>query len=239
MPAGAGSGLVAPPVGVTVLKIVGVAVAAVVLVMICNTDRGALVPIKGMPWIMLIVLGVSRGVDGPARPHEVRSLRLRHRRQRRGGAARRRQPRSHPHPVLRAVLVHRGYRRHRVRVAAAVGLDEPRRRAARAVRGRGRGHRRHQPLRRTGQADPRGAWVASSSPPSTTAWGSRASARRRSTSSPGSCSSPRSPSTPSPGGAVPPGPRSRAARARSARPARRGSCGRCPCAAAARTSGSW
>jgi D-xylose transport system permease protein len=51
-------GLVAPPVGVTVLKIVGVAVAAVVLVMICNTDRGALVPIKGMPWIVLIVIGV-------------------------------------------------------------------------------------------------------------------------------------------------------------------------------------
>ena len=28
------------------------------LVLICNTDRGALVPIKGMPWVVLIVLGV-------------------------------------------------------------------------------------------------------------------------------------------------------------------------------------
>ena len=58
MPAGAGAGSWRRPLGVTILKIVGVAVAAVVLVMICNTDRGALVPIKGMPWIVLIVLGV-------------------------------------------------------------------------------------------------------------------------------------------------------------------------------------
>ena len=46
------------PSSVTILKIVGAVVAAVVLVMICNTDRGALVPIEGMPWIVLIVIGV-------------------------------------------------------------------------------------------------------------------------------------------------------------------------------------
>jgi D-xylose transport system permease protein len=51
-------GLVAPPVGVTILKVLGAAAAGVVLVLICNTDRGVLVPIKGMPWIILIVLGV-------------------------------------------------------------------------------------------------------------------------------------------------------------------------------------
>ena len=51
-------GLAAPPVGLTVLKIVGAAVVGVVLVLICNTDRGALVPIKGVPWVLLIVLGV-------------------------------------------------------------------------------------------------------------------------------------------------------------------------------------
>jgi D-xylose transport system permease protein len=45
-------------VGITFLKIVGAAVAGVVLVMICNTNRGVLVPIKGVPWIVLIVLGV-------------------------------------------------------------------------------------------------------------------------------------------------------------------------------------
>jgi D-xylose transport system permease protein len=51
-------GLAAPPVGLTVLKIVGAAVVGVVLVLICNADRGALIPIKGVPWVLLIVLGV-------------------------------------------------------------------------------------------------------------------------------------------------------------------------------------
>jgi D-xylose transport system permease protein len=45
-------------VGLTVLKIAGVAAMGVALVLICNTDRGALVPIKGVPWVLLIVLGV-------------------------------------------------------------------------------------------------------------------------------------------------------------------------------------
>jgi D-xylose transport system permease protein len=51
-------GLVAPPASVTILKIAGTAVAGVVLVLICNTDRGRLIPIKGVPWVVLIVLGV-------------------------------------------------------------------------------------------------------------------------------------------------------------------------------------
>ena len=49
------SGLVAPPVSLTILKIAGVAVAGVVLVLICNTDRGVLVPIRGIPWVVLVV----------------------------------------------------------------------------------------------------------------------------------------------------------------------------------------
>jgi D-xylose transport system permease protein len=52
------SGLVAPPVSLTLLKIASFAVAGVVLVLICNTNRGRLVPIKGVPWVVLIVLGV-------------------------------------------------------------------------------------------------------------------------------------------------------------------------------------
>jgi len=52
------SGLVAPPVSITLLKVVVVAGFGVVLVAICNTNRGALVPIRGMPWVVLIVLGV-------------------------------------------------------------------------------------------------------------------------------------------------------------------------------------
>jgi D-xylose transport system permease protein len=49
------SGLVAPPLGVTISKIVLAAVLGVALVLICNTDRGALVPIRGVPWVLLIV----------------------------------------------------------------------------------------------------------------------------------------------------------------------------------------
>jgi ABC-type xylose transport system, permease component len=52
------SGLVAPPVGLTVIKIGGVAAAAVALLLVCNTNRGALIPIRGIPWVVLIVLGV-------------------------------------------------------------------------------------------------------------------------------------------------------------------------------------
>ena len=52
------SGLVAPPASLTILKIVASAVAGVVVVLICNTNRGRLIPIKGVPWVVLIVLGV-------------------------------------------------------------------------------------------------------------------------------------------------------------------------------------
>jgi D-xylose transport system permease protein len=52
------SGLVAPPVSLTVLKIAAAAAAGVALVLVCNTNRGRLIPIKGVPWVVLIVLGV-------------------------------------------------------------------------------------------------------------------------------------------------------------------------------------
>ncbi|HYR63651.1 MAG TPA: ABC transporter permease [Actinomycetota bacterium] len=52
------SGLVAPPASLTLLKIAAVAVAGVALVLICNANRGLLVPIQGVPWVVLIVLGV-------------------------------------------------------------------------------------------------------------------------------------------------------------------------------------
>jgi len=51
-------GLVAPPASVTLLKIAGVAVAGVVLVMICNTNRGRLIAVRGMPWVVLVVIAV-------------------------------------------------------------------------------------------------------------------------------------------------------------------------------------
>jgi D-xylose transport system permease protein len=52
------AGLVAPPASFTLVKILGVILAGVAVVLICNTNRGVLVPIKGVPWVVLIVLGV-------------------------------------------------------------------------------------------------------------------------------------------------------------------------------------
>src|SRR3954452_1519162 len=45
------SGLVAPPVSLTVLRIVGALVAGVVVVLICNSDRGVVTPIQGVPYV--------------------------------------------------------------------------------------------------------------------------------------------------------------------------------------------
>jgi D-xylose transport system permease protein len=52
------SGLVAPPTSLTVLKVLGTVLAGVVVVLVCNTDRGRLIPIRGVPWVVLIVLAV-------------------------------------------------------------------------------------------------------------------------------------------------------------------------------------
>jgi D-xylose transport system permease protein len=52
------SGLVAPPLAVSLLKIGVMAAAGVALVLVCNTDRGALVPVQGVPYVVLIVVGV-------------------------------------------------------------------------------------------------------------------------------------------------------------------------------------
>jgi D-xylose transport system permease protein len=52
------SGLVAPPASVTLAKILGVLVCGVVVVLICNTDRGVITTIEGVPYVVLIVLGV-------------------------------------------------------------------------------------------------------------------------------------------------------------------------------------
>jgi D-xylose transport system permease protein len=53
------AGLVTPPISVTLLKIVVMAVAGVVVVLIGNSNRGtALASLRGVPWVVLIVLGV-------------------------------------------------------------------------------------------------------------------------------------------------------------------------------------
>ena len=52
------AGLVAPPPGLTWLKIIAVLIAGVALVLLCNTNRGALIAISGVPWVVLLVLAV-------------------------------------------------------------------------------------------------------------------------------------------------------------------------------------
>jgi D-xylose transport system permease protein len=53
------SGLVAPPLAVTLLKVGGMAVASAALVLICNTNRGAgFVAVEGVPYVVLVVLVV-------------------------------------------------------------------------------------------------------------------------------------------------------------------------------------
>ena len=52
------AGLVAPPRAVTLLKIGGALVGGVALVLLCNHDRGIFAPIRGVPWVVLLVVGV-------------------------------------------------------------------------------------------------------------------------------------------------------------------------------------
>ena len=52
------SGLTAPPRSFTVLKIVGALVGGVILILICNADRGRAVPVMGVPYVVLLVLAV-------------------------------------------------------------------------------------------------------------------------------------------------------------------------------------
>jgi D-xylose transport system permease protein len=52
------AGLVAPPLSVTLLKVGGVVVAAVVISLIANQNRGRLITLEGLPWAVLVVLAI-------------------------------------------------------------------------------------------------------------------------------------------------------------------------------------
>lgn len=52
------AGLVAPPVSITLLKVVAVIVAGIIVVLIANTNRGRSITLEGMPWSVLVVLAV-------------------------------------------------------------------------------------------------------------------------------------------------------------------------------------
>ena len=52
------AGLMAPPPSLSLAKIISVLAAGVLLVLLCNADRGILVPVYGMPWVILLVFAV-------------------------------------------------------------------------------------------------------------------------------------------------------------------------------------
>jgi D-xylose transport system permease protein len=52
------SNLAAPPASITALKIVVMAIAGVVVVLIGNTNRGVSIVLRGVPWVVLVVLVV-------------------------------------------------------------------------------------------------------------------------------------------------------------------------------------
>jgi len=52
------AGLVAPPVSVTLLKVAGIAIAAIVVAAVANQNRGRLIVLEGMPWSILVVLAI-------------------------------------------------------------------------------------------------------------------------------------------------------------------------------------
>ena len=52
------SGLATPPLALTALKVAVTAVAGIVLVVICNQQRGLFGGLRGVPWVVPIVLGV-------------------------------------------------------------------------------------------------------------------------------------------------------------------------------------
>lgn len=51
-------GAAGPPVSRTAAKIGAAAAAGVAIVAVCDTNRGVLSPVRGVPWVVLIVLGV-------------------------------------------------------------------------------------------------------------------------------------------------------------------------------------
>jgi D-xylose transport system permease protein len=55
-------GLTVPPTSITMLRVGAVAVAGVVLVYICNLNRGVLTPVEGVPWVIpfLLVIFVAQ-----------------------------------------------------------------------------------------------------------------------------------------------------------------------------------
>jgi D-xylose transport system permease protein len=54
-------GLSAPPIGITLLTVAVTAVGGIAVVFICNLNRGALTPLRGVPWVVPFVIVILVG----------------------------------------------------------------------------------------------------------------------------------------------------------------------------------
>jgi D-xylose transport system permease protein len=54
-------GLSAPPIGITLLTVAVTAVGGIAVVFVCNLNRGALTPLKGVPWVVPFVILILVG----------------------------------------------------------------------------------------------------------------------------------------------------------------------------------
>ena len=52
------AGLVAPPVSISLIKMAAVIVSAVIVAIVADWNRGRLIPIEGLPWVVLVVLAM-------------------------------------------------------------------------------------------------------------------------------------------------------------------------------------
>jgi D-xylose transport system permease protein len=54
-------GLSAPPIGITLLRVAATAIGGIAVVFICNLNRGALAPLRGVPWVVPFVILILIG----------------------------------------------------------------------------------------------------------------------------------------------------------------------------------
>ena len=148
-------GLSAPPLSITILTIVAVAIAGGALVYICNLNRGiARRRSRGVPWVMpfvvLILVAQSFLLSRTKLGRYIYAIGASPE-----AARRRRHQRHHgPHHRVHALQLHRRVGRRRLRIPARLLLGGLRRWHGGPLRGGRRGDRRCQPVRRLRQTDP-------------------------------------------------------------------------------------
>ena len=52
------SNLTAEPLALTTIKAVAITIAGVVLVLICNANRGSVIPLRGVPWVVPVIVAI-------------------------------------------------------------------------------------------------------------------------------------------------------------------------------------